>query len=51
MNKLLTEMLSARNINTVACITRDMKNKKMAARNNITNTMDTETIILASKDG
>lgn len=51
MTKLLIEMLSAHNIYTAAIINREIKNKKMANRNNIASTMDTETIILARKDG
>lgn len=50
MNELLMEMLSKRGVNPIACISREIRNKKMASRNNIASTMDTETIILAQKN-
>lgn len=50
MENILGEMLSRRNVVTVGRIRRNILAKKMAVRNNVSDTMSTETILLAKKN-
>lgn len=49
MESILIEMLSDRNVQTVARIRRSIHAKKMAYRNSLAPTMDSETILVARK--
>jgi 16S rRNA G966 N2-methylase RsmD len=49
MEDILEEMLAERDVATVGRIYRTIHAKKMAARNNLSATMNTETIVLAKK--
>jgi hypothetical protein len=49
MEEILEEMLDKRGINTIGRIHRSIHAKKMAARNNLSSTMNTEIIVLAKK--
>lgn len=49
MNEILTEMLEANGVCSVATINREIKHKKMAFRNSIADTMSRETIVIAQK--
>mgnify|MGYP003641070341 CR=1 FL=1 len=49
MNEILIEVLDYNGLRTIATIDRQIKNKKMAPRNNIANTMNDETIVIAQK--
>ena len=49
MEDILEEMLADRNVATIGRIYRTIHAKKMAARNNLSATMSTETIVLAKK--
>ena len=51
MVPLLTEMLEARDIRVIGTISRGIHFKKMAAKNSLSATMTTETILLARKLG
>lgn len=49
MEEILEEMLDKRGIGTIGRIHRSIHAKKMAARNNLSSTMNTEIIVLAKK--
>jgi hypothetical protein len=49
MEEILEEMLDKRGIDTIGRIYRSIHAKKMAARNNLSSTMNTEIIVLAKK--
>jgi site-specific DNA-methyltransferase (cytosine-N4-specific) len=49
MDKLITEMLADKKINTMACVPRKISQKKMAHKNSISKTMENEMIVLARK--
>jgi len=49
MGAILSEMLEQRSTDTVGRISRSIHAKKMATRNNVSDTMSTETILLAKK--
>lgn len=50
MEEILEEMLDKRGIGTIGRIHRSIHAKKMAARNNLSSTMNTEIIVLAKKN-
>jgi hypothetical protein len=49
MEEILSEMLEARGVTTVGRIRRSIHAKKMAHRNNVSATMNTETVLLARR--
>ncbi|MDR7093607.1 DNA methyltransferase [Hydrogenophaga laconesensis] len=49
MEEILEEMLDKRGVHTVGRVHRSIHAKKMAARNNLSSTMNTEIIVLAKK--
>lgn len=50
MEEILEEMLDKRGVGTIGRIHRSIHDKKMAARNNLSSTMNTEIIVLAKKN-
>ena len=51
MESILAEMLAERKVHTIARIRRSIHAKKMAYRNNVSPTMDTETVLVLRKCG